>query len=117
MKTLVLLLQMILTFDPYSVRTVEYRPQDCKQLEDGRVAYKQVRLTFTKMVLMQPSEVNSPQISSPAPVMHPDASKGIFSYRPADCKPMHDIKQHYVCVDKNWSRQPPTIFWTPGKEQ
>lgn len=112
-----LILQAIITFDPYSVKTIEYRPGDSVQLEDGRVAYRQVLLTFSKMIVLEPGEHVEDKVSGQAPVMHPDAEQGRFAYRPKDCKPMHDAREHYVCVDPNWGKQPPAIYWTPAKKQ
>lgn len=113
----ILLLQAVLTFDPYSVKTIEYLPGNARQLEDGRTAYKQVILTFSKMIILSPGEKVEDKVSGQAPLMHPEAETGIFSYKPKDCKPLHDIRQHYVCVDHNWGKKPPTIYWTPAKRK
>ena len=114
---MILLLQAVLTFDPYSVKTIEYYPHDAKQMENATIAYKQVLLTFECMVVLKPGEtVEDKIIAQEAPKMHPDAEQGRFHYRPKDCKPMHDLKQHYVCVDKNWGKKPPTIWWEPAKK-
>lgn len=113
----ILLLQAILTFDPYSVKTIEYLPGDSVQLEDGRVAYHRVLLPFSKMIILAPGEKMEDKVSGQAPVMHPDAETGRFAYKPKDCKPLHDTREHYVCVDSHWGKQPPTIYWTPAKKQ
>jgi len=112
-----LLLQATLTFDPYSVRTIEYQQRDVKQLADGRVAYRQVMLTFDKLIIVPNGESPQEFASQQAPLMNPDADQGIFHYRPKDCKPMHDKKQRYVCVDKDWNRKSPVIYWTPAKRE
>lgn len=112
-----LILQAIITFDPYSVKTIEYLPKDAVHLEDGRIAFRQVLLTFNKMIVLAPGERIEDKVTGQAPVMHPDAETGKFAYKPKDCKPLHDARMHYVCVDRHWGKEPPAIYWTPNKKQ
>lgn len=126
---LLLLLQFTLTFDPSSVKTIEYLPQNARVVEagtllneghkasEGTVVFKQVLLTFEKMIILKPGESIASKASGPAPRMHPEAEQGSFFYRPKDCKPLGDVRQHWVCKDPHWGKQPPTIWWEPMKKQ
>jgi len=116
MKLLLLLFQVILTFDPYSVKTIEYRPEDVKYLDSGAMAYHRVLLTFEKMIVLKPGESPMDKAAPPAPKMHPDSEPGTFHYKPKDCKPLGDIRQRWVCTDKDWGKKPPTIWWEPRKK-
>lgn len=112
----VLLLQAVTyTFNPYSIRTIEYRPKDAREMEDGKIAYKRVMVTFGEMVVLKPGEKLADKVEGEAPKMNPDSDEGTFSYKPKDCSPMHDLRERWVCVDRDWGKKPPSIWWAPKK--